>query len=108
MNAASAGWDMACRVVGECRFGERLDREMGDLVCLAGGGDTTSTGPKQFAYVRYDPDVSAEGLEALGLPGIDPKWVQAMDSVDHIDAIQQVGKTYAEKVVRQGHWQGFE
>jgi hypothetical protein len=34
--------------------------------------------------------------------------VQAMDSVDHIDAIQQVGKTYAEKVVRQGHWQGFE
>lgn len=108
MNAASAGWDMACRVVGECRFGERLDREMGDLVCLAGGGDTTSTGPKQFAYVRYDPDVSAEGLEALGLPGIDPKSVQAMDSVDHIDAIQQVGRTYAEKVVRQAHWQGFE
>lgn len=108
MNAASAGWDMACRVVGECRFGEPLDREVGDLVCLAHGGNTTTTGPKQFAYVRYDPDVSAEGLDALGLPGIDPKSVQVMDSVDHIHAIQQVGRTYAEKMVRPAHWQGFE
>lgn len=107
MNAASAGWDMACRVVGECRFGEPLDREVGDLVSLAGGGNTTTTGPKQFAYVRYDPDVSAEGLEALGLDGIDPRSVQVLDSIDHIDTIQAVGRAYAEKVVRATHWSGF-
>ncbi len=29
MNAASAGWDMACRVLGECRFGRPIDRELG-------------------------------------------------------------------------------
>ena len=28
MNAASAGWDMACRVLGDCRFGPLIDREI--------------------------------------------------------------------------------
>ncbi len=29
MNAASAGWDMACRIVGDCRYGAPIDREFG-------------------------------------------------------------------------------
>jgi uncharacterized protein len=106
MNAASAGWDMACRVVGDCRFGGKLDREVGDLVSLAGAAANT-TCAKQFTYLRYDPDVSPEGLADLGLGDIDAKSVQVLDSIEHIPSIQRVGHVYAEQAVRPEHLHGF-
>ncbi len=57
---------MTCRTVGECRFGAKINREFGDGV-VAQDGRSNWTGVKQFAYVRYDPDVKAEGLAVLGL-----------------------------------------
>ncbi len=103
MNAASAGWDMACRLVGECRFGRPIDREFGDMV-----GATTSTGTKQFAYVRYDPDVSQTGLDALGLDHIKAADVQTLDSIDFIPQIQEVGVAYAGAHVKTAeHLRGF-
>lgn len=74
MNAASAGWDMTCRIVGECRFGAPIDREF-DHGIVEPGGTANWTGPKQFSYVRYDPDVTAEGLRALGLGDVRPESV---------------------------------
>lgn len=106
MNAASAGWDMACRVVGDCRFGGALDREVGDLVA-APGDAPSSTVHKQFAYLRYDPDVSRAGLDALGLAGVSAEAVQIMDSIEHIDAIRRVGAAYAAQAVRGEHLRGF-
>ena len=107
MNAASAGWDMACRLLGECRFGPIIDREFGDMVMPPGGAGNW-TGPKQFAYVRYDPDVTQQGLRDLGLGDVDAAAVQQMDSVEHIDDIQKVGRTYAAKHVRTSeHLAGF-
>src|SRR5207245_227039 len=102
MNGASAGWDMACRTLGECRFGGRIDREIGDMVIPESDPATAPnwTGAKQFAYVRYDPDVSHDGLIDLGLDGMDSKNVQAMDSVAYTDQIRRVGSTFAEKFVR--------
>ena len=97
MNAASAGWDMTCRIIGDCRFGAAIDREFGAGMTLQGGA-ANWTGPKQFAYVRYDPDVTAEGLRALGLTAIAPESVQIMDSMDHVPDIQRVGQAYAEAV----------
>jgi hypothetical protein len=97
MNAASEGWDMTCRTIGECRFGPRVNREFGDGVA-APGGLSNWTGAKQFAYVRYDPDVTAEGLADLGLPDIQPDDVQLMDSVAHVKDIQRVGEAYAKNV----------
>lgn len=94
MNAAAAGWDMACRVLGECRFGRPIDREVGDLV-----GDGTFSGAKQFAYVRYDPDVSQPGLDALGLADIKSADVQTLDSIEHIPEIQRVGEAFARRYV---------
>jgi len=91
MNAASAGWDTACRLLGECRHGGEIDREIGAMI-----DDTPNwTGAKQFAYVRYDPDVTHKGLDALGLGDIDAAKVQVMDSVKFIPEMQRVGQTYA-------------
>lgn len=106
MNAASAGWDMACRVVGECRFGPRIDSELGEMV-MAADAKPNWTGPKQFAYVRYDPDVSPKGLGGLGLDASLAGKVQVMDSIEHIQDIQRVGETYAAKCVDLAHMRGF-
>lgn len=106
MNAASAGWDMACRMLGECRFGAPLDREIGDMLCAP--STSNWTGPKQFAYVRYDPDVTRAGLDALGLHDVKAENVQVMDSIEHIAAIQRVGRRYAERNVSGvEHLRGF-
>jgi patatin-like phospholipase/acyl hydrolase len=102
MNAASAGWDMACRLLGDCRFGGEIDREFGAMI-RPDAAAANFSGPKLFTYVRYDPDVSQKGLNALGLADIEAANVQVMDSVDHIDDIQRVGKAYAEKNVRRHH-----
>jgi patatin-like phospholipase/acyl hydrolase len=106
MNAASAGWDMACRTLGDCRHGGVIDREIGDMV-INPGDLTNWTGAKQFAYVRYDPDVTREGLDALGLHDIDQAHVQVMDSIEYIPDIQRVGKAYAKKHCDLEHLRGF-
>lgn len=106
MNAASAGWDMACRVLGDCRFGPSIDREINDMLPTE-AVPVTSTVPKQFAYVRYDPDVSQAGLNTLGLADIKAEQVQVIDSVKHMPQIQRVGTTYAAKHVSLDHLRGF-
>jgi hypothetical protein len=65
------------------------------------------TGAKQFAYVRYDPEVTQEGLNALGLDDILAADVQQMDSTAHIAQIRRVGETYAARHVRPEHLRGF-
>lgn len=103
MNAASAGWDMACRVVGECRFGGDIDREFGNMI-----GAGSSSGTKQFAYVRYDPDVSQKGLDDLGLGTIKAADVQRLDAIEHMDDIGKVGVEFAKKYVDiRTHLKGF-
>ncbi len=103
MNAATAGWDMTCRMLGDCRFGREIDREIGDMV----NNKQTWTGDKLFTYVRYDPDVSPMGLSDLDLDDINPRNVQVMDSVKHIDEIQKVGATYADKYIDLDHLGAF-
>ena len=95
-----------CRTVGECRFGAAIDREFGDMVVDPANQDGDAG--KLFSYVRYDPDVTADGLGSLGLSDVDPAHVQLMDSTDHIAEIQKVGTTYAARHVVPGkHFQGF-
>jgi patatin-like phospholipase/acyl hydrolase len=106
MGSAAAGWDMACRMLGHCRFGAPIDKEYGDMV-VRDEAEPNWTGPKLFSYVRYDPDVTIEGLNELGLHHIDPADVQVMDSVDHIEDIQRVGYTYANKYLQLSHLGSF-
>ena len=102
MNAASAGQDMLCRVFGKCLSGNPIDREIGDLIGASG-----PTGEKLFTYMRYDADVSRKGLDALGLPDVNPAHVQLLDSVRYIDEIQRVGKAVAAKCVKAEDFAGF-
>ena len=106
MNAASAGWDMACRLLGECRHGGEIDREIGAMIDVDDGPNWT--GSKQFAYLRYDPDVTRQGLDALGLGDIDAAKVQVMDSVKFIPEMQRVGQAYAAAHFEiDSHFKGF-
>lgn len=107
MNAACAGWDMACRMLGDCRFGAQIDREIGTMVIAPGENPSNWTGTKQFTYVRYDPDVSQDGLKALGLGDIKTETVQVMDSIAHIKNIQMVGSMYAKENVSLRHLHPF-
>lgn len=105
MNAASAGWDMACRTLGACRHGELIDREIGAM--LQSSASTNFSGPKLFSYLRYDPSVTREGLDALGLHDVDPAHVQTLDSVAYMGDIRRVGIEYAKQHVKPEHFKDF-
>ena len=94
MSAALNEQDLLCRVFGRCLAGEELDREVGDLKNAKG-----AVGPdKLFTYVRYNAELTLEGLKKLGLSGIKPEQVQQLDSVLHVSELQQVGQAIAKSV----------
>ena len=102
MYAALNEQDTLCRVFGKCLYGNELDRELGDLIGVKG-----PVGPgKLFTYVRYNAELTTEGLTSLGLPDIDPGNVQKLDSVAHIRDLQRVGVAVA-KGVDARHFDGF-
>lgn len=105
MNAASAGWDMACRTLGACRHGGLIDREIGDM--LQSATASNFSGPKLFSYLRYDPSVTRAGLDELGLRDVDPAHVQTLDSVAYMGDIRRVGLEYAKRHVKPEHFKGF-
>ena len=85
--------DFLCRVFGECLGGDELDQEVRDMIGKKGPVES-----KLFTYMRYNADLSKDGLKQLGLDGIPPEHVQRMDSVKYISELQQVGRAVAEKV----------
>ena len=111
MFAASNEQDFLCRIFGKTLCGDPLDREIGDLIGpanpLPGGRIPGPVQPKLFTYVRYNAELTGAGLTALGLPRMVPEHVQEMDSVDHIQELQQVGRAVAEKKVNRAHFAGF-
>ena len=106
MNAATAGWDMVCRVLGECRFGGEVDREFGAMIQKP-GEHSNWTGDKQFAYVRYDPLTNQQGLSDLGLSEVSEDALSRMDDVSLIPELQRVGEAYGKKFLSLDHLAGF-
>lgn len=102
MYAAKNEQDFLCRVFGNCKVGLPLDREVGDMINKKG-----PTAAKLFTYLRYDADVTQQGLKALGVGDIDEKHVQELDSIAHVDEIQRVGRAVAKQHVRAEHFAGF-
>jgi hypothetical protein len=109
MSAALNEQDELCRVFGHCRHGAIIDREIGDLI----ERDTDPEkrcglpGERMFTYVRYNAELTSEGLKGLGLEKIRPEDVQKMDSVDHIADLAAVGKRVAERSVDKRHFDDF-
>jgi patatin-like phospholipase/acyl hydrolase len=101
MFAALNEQDLLCRVFGECRHGDELDREVGTLINKQGPAD-----PKLFSYVRYNAELTAEWLGGHGLGHIDPRDVQRLDSTSHMSELQEVGRKVALQV-RPKHFDGF-
>jgi len=95
MFTAANEQDMLCRIFGRCLHGGSLDSEVLDLKGDIGPG---SLEKKFFTYLRYNADLSPNGLAQLGLPGIDAKAVQQMDSVKYLPQLRQVGQALASEV----------
>jgi len=102
MFAASNEQDFLCRVFGKCLVGDPLDREVHDMIDPRNPdkGLPGCNGPceKMFTYIRYNAELSAKGLEGLGVGHLNPEHVQQMDSVDHIAEMEEVGRAVAKKV----------
>ena len=104
MFAALNEQDLLCRVFGRCLAGDPIDREIGDLIGSAG----PLAGPqKLFTYVRYNAELSREGLDAIGCTDIEPEAVQKLDSVENIGALRKVGERVAADKVKAEHFAGF-
>ena len=107
MFAAANEQDFLCRTFGHCLWGDPIDREIGDM-CPA--HRSPSRGPTEhnlFSYVRYNAELTREGLGRLGIDDIEPERVQRLDAVEGIPALQRVGRAVAERHVRAEHFAGF-
>jgi hypothetical protein len=102
MFAALNEQDFLCRVFGECRAGDELDREVGDMIGRKGPAQ-----PKLFTYLRYNAELSRTGLDRLGLKNIEPQTVHQLDSVEFVPELQRVGRAVAEQKVKVEHFAGF-
>lgn len=54
---------------------------------------------RAFLYARYDPDLTREGLDALGFRKLSPEAMAKMDSVKAVEDLMAIGKAYARKSV---------
>jgi patatin-like phospholipase/acyl hydrolase len=104
MFSASNEQDLLCRVFGNCKSGAMIDREVWDLTGEYGRGVVD---PKLFTYMRYNAELTKEGLTALGLPNVKPANVQQLDSIDHIDELQAVGRAVGDRDVKIADFEGF-
>lgn len=102
MLAASNEQDFLCRTFGRCVSGLPIDREVGDMIDKRG-----PVQPKLFTYMRFNAELSRQGLNDLGLSDINPKDVQKMDSVEHINKLQRVGRAVGARYVTADCFSGF-
>jgi hypothetical protein len=101
MNQAAFDQDLSCRTIGRCVAGPMLDREVRDLIPMDDAGKpiplATDLG-RGFLYARYDAILTKEGLTDLGCRDLDPSAVGQLDSVDHMDDLERVGRAVAAQI----------
>ena len=105
MGAALQEQDLLCRMFGNCRHGDpsEIDGEVGGLTPASIPG----LEKKLFTYVRYNAELTKKGLQDLGISDIEPKHVQQMDSVDHVQELKRVGTAIGDQRVQPEHFAGF-
>ncbi len=79
--------DLLCRTFGRCLTGESIDLEVDDM---------KQTGfplePRMFRYHRINPVISDDGLKAVGCSHIRPREIAAIDKVQNIGKMAEVGQ----------------
>jgi hypothetical protein len=104
MLAALTEQDLLCRVFGDCLVGDPLDGEIDTLISSSG---PLAREQKLFTYLRYNAELTREGLNALGCDKIAPAAVQKLDSVNSISDLQKVGQAVARRKVNAAHFDRF-
>lgn len=102
--------DINCRTVGRCTFGASIDNELYSMIPMDPKGnilDLSQDTRRHFLYVRYNADLSQEGLNKIGFPNIKSDEIREMDSVDHIEDLQKVGSETAKQQVDLKHFGTF-
>jgi patatin-like phospholipase/acyl hydrolase len=101
MYGASVDQDINCRVIGRCVHGAALDRELGDMIPRDEQGRDIPLDRdlgRHFLYARYNADLSAAGLEQLGVSDVDDEAVRKLDAVDQVDNLLRIGGAAAKEV----------
>lgn len=93
MFAAQTQQDALCRVLGKTVVGGWLDEELDQLIPATG-----VVSDPLFTYMRFNAELSPDGLRKLGLTGIDPDAVARLDSVEHIEELRAIGRAVAGQV----------
>jgi predicted acylesterase/phospholipase RssA len=123
MNGTAFSQDLLCRVMGNCRYGPKLDSEVDTLIgpqflpddpatpaaavdLSSHAGDIPAVG-EYFSYVRYDADLSDKGLAKVGLAEKHWKKVRQMSAVGQIKNMVKVGQHAANTVDVPRHFAGF-
>jgi hypothetical protein len=103
MNGASVGQDLLCRALGHCRVGAPIDREVGNRLDVTGVG-----GRSLFTYIRYNADLSDEGLAARGVASLrERRRLRKLDAVSSLPTLERLGRTVGESIDLEGHLSGF-
>jgi hypothetical protein len=93
MNGASTVQDVLCRSLGLTVGGTEIDREFGSRIGADGVG-----GQSLFTYVRYNADLSEDGLRAEGVTDAGlRRSLRKLDSVDRIPDLEALGRKIGER-----------
>lgn len=87
--------DINCRTVGRCIFGAPIDRELDELYPMDDNGNmftASSDANRHFSYIRYNADLSNEGLAKIGLNHVDSEKITVIDSVKYTKSLREVGR----------------
>jgi len=103
MNGASIGQDLLCRTLGTCRFGDPLDRELGDRINVSG-----ASGSNLFSYVRYNASLSEESLAETGFrTARRRRRIRKLDGVKAVPDLRTIGRSIGRQVDVPLHFDGF-
>ncbi|MGD0294547.1 MAG: patatin-like phospholipase family protein [Terracidiphilus sp.] len=86
--------DYLCRCLGECLYGDELDREIGKLI------NVQLPGTRWFSYVRYNQFYETETVEKL--LQTNPRLSQ-LDAIHAIPVLREIGQAYAKEHVKMEH-----
>ena len=101
--------DINCRTVGRCTYGAPIDKELDTMIPIDKKGNIANLAQEQkrhFLYVRYNADLSPEGLSKMKIPHINSEHVREMDSVKYLNELREVGKA-ASAQVNLKHFENF-